>query len=50
MIEQAKGVIMARQRCSADEAFQALVRMSQASNRKLKEIAAGLVAQAAGTR
>jgi GAF domain-containing protein len=43
MIEQAKGILMGAQRCSADEAFQILVRASQRENRKLREIAEELV-------
>jgi GAF domain-containing protein len=42
-IEQAKGIIMASLRCTADEAFDVLVRQSQQQNRKLREIAAELV-------
>jgi GAF domain-containing protein len=43
-IEQAKGIIMATMRCSADEAFQVLVGQSQAENRKLRDVAAELAA------
>ncbi len=43
VIEQAKGMLMATQRCSADEAFQILVRASQRENRKLREMADELV-------
>ncbi|HUR23135.1 MAG TPA: GAF and ANTAR domain-containing protein, partial [Acidimicrobiales bacterium] len=46
VIEQAKGIMMGAQRCSADEAFQILVRASQRENRKLREIAEGLVSRA----
>jgi hypothetical protein len=46
VIEQAKGVIIARQGCSADEAFQVLVRMSQRHHRKLHDVAADVVQQA----
>ena len=42
-IEQAKGILMGAQHCSADDAFQILVRASQRENRKLREIAADLV-------
>ncbi|MDQ4091213.1 MAG: GAF and ANTAR domain-containing protein [Actinomycetota bacterium] len=45
-IEQAKGILMGAQRCSADEAFQALVRASQRENRKLREMAEEIVARA----
>ena len=44
-IEQAKGILMGAQRCSADEAFQILVRASQRENRKLREIADEIVAK-----
>ena len=43
VIEQAKGMLMSAQGCSADEAFDLLVRASQRSNRKLREIAEELV-------
>ena len=42
-IEQAKGILMATQRCTADEAFDLLRRASQRENRKLRDIAAELV-------
>jgi GAF domain-containing protein len=43
VIEQAKGIIMASMRCSADEAFQLLVRQSQQQNVKLNVVADGIV-------
>ena len=43
VIEQAKGIIMAEQGCSPDEAFEALRGASQRSNRKLRDIARALV-------
>lgn len=43
MIGMAKGVIMARQGCSPDEAFDVLRRASQRANQKLAHIAAGIV-------
>jgi GAF domain-containing protein len=46
VIEQAKGMLMGAQRCSADEAFQMLVRASQRENRKLREIAEDIVSRA----
>ncbi len=49
-IEQAKGILMAAQRCGADEAFQILVRASQRENRKLREIADEVVGRTAGGR
>lgn len=45
-IEQAKGVIMAAAGCSADEAFDRLVRMSQTSHRKLRDVAHDVVMKA----
>lgn len=46
VIEQAKGVIMATQHCAADEAFQTLVRLSQSTHRKLRDLAEDMVAEA----
>lgn len=43
VIEQAKGVLMGQRRCTADEAFDILVKLSQQSNRKLREVAQALV-------
>jgi GAF domain-containing protein len=48
VIEQAKGIIMGERRCSADEAFAVLAKVSQESNRKVRDVAATLVAQAQG--
>jgi GAF domain-containing protein len=45
VIEQAKGIIMAERRCTADEAFAILTKISQDSNRKVRHIAAALVAR-----
>ncbi len=45
-IEQAKGILMAQSGLTADEAFAVLVRASQRENRKLRDIAAELVARA----
>ena len=44
VIEQAKGLFMGQRHCTADEAFQLLVKASSRSNRKLRDIAAELVA------
>jgi AmiR/NasT family two-component response regulator len=44
VIEQAKGNIMGRRHCTADEAFTILTQVSQRTNRKLREVAADLVA------
>jgi signal transduction protein with GAF and PtsI domain len=43
-IEQAKGVLMASRRCSAEAAFQMLVSASQRSNVKLRDLADRIVA------
>lgn len=43
IIEQAKGLIIAARRCSADEAWATLRRASQEFNVKLRELAAALV-------
>ncbi|ADL44160.1 MULTISPECIES: GAF and ANTAR domain-containing protein [Micromonospora] len=47
VIEQAKGIIMGQRRCSAEEAFTLLAKLSQDSNRKLREVAEALVSRAA---
>jgi PAS domain-containing protein len=47
-IDQAKGIIMAIRRCSADEAFFLLTRMSNTTHRKVRDIARDLTAQAVG--
>lgn len=44
VIEQAKGVIMRTVQCGPDAAFAVLVAQSQHQNRKLRDIAAELVA------
>ena len=46
VIEQAKGIIMGDRRCTAEEAFRILSRLSQDSNRKLRDVAALLVERA----
>jgi GAF domain-containing protein len=46
VIEQAKGIIMGERRCSPDEAFQILSKLSQNTNRKLRDVATVLVANA----
>ena len=46
VIEQAKGVLIARHGYSDDEAFAELRHRSQAANRKLREVAVDLVEQA----
>ncbi|HEX8344804.1 MAG TPA: GAF and ANTAR domain-containing protein [Actinoplanes sp.] len=49
VIEQAKGIIMGDRRCTPDEAFVVLTKLSQDTNRKLRDVAALLVARAANT-
>ncbi len=43
LIGQAKGILMARERCSADAAFDILREVSQRTNRKLREVAQDVV-------
>jgi GAF domain-containing protein len=43
VIEQAKGIVMSRRGCDADEAFALLRERSQKSNRKLRDVAAEIV-------
>jgi GAF domain-containing protein len=47
VIEQAKGIVMADRRCTAEEAFSILSKVSQDTNRKLRDVAAALVDRAA---
>ncbi|MEU4215872.1 GAF and ANTAR domain-containing protein [Actinoplanes sp. NPDC026623] len=49
VIEQAKGIIMGDRRCSADEAFAILTKLSQDTNHKLRDVAAALVKRATTT-
>ena len=48
VIEQAKGILMAMQRCSPDQAFDILRRSSQRQNRKLRTIAEEIVERFSG--
>ncbi|MFG1929017.1 ANTAR domain-containing protein [Cryptosporangium sp. NPDC048952] len=48
VIEQAKGIMIAQHGCSPDDAFTRLTKLSQHANRKLRDVAADLVAQAQG--
>jgi GAF domain-containing protein len=50
IIDQALGILMAQQRCTADEAFALLRAQSQNSNRKLREVAADLITRITGRR
>ena len=43
VIEQAKGIIMGDRRCRADEAFTILTKLSQDTNRKLRDVAVALI-------
>jgi GAF domain-containing protein len=43
VIEQAKGILMCDRHCTPDQAFAILTKLSQASNRKLRDVAAALV-------
>jgi PAS domain S-box-containing protein len=47
-IEQAKGIIMAERRCSPEEAFQILAKLSQDTNVKVADVAAALVYKSQG--
>jgi AmiR/NasT family two-component response regulator len=46
VIEQAKGVLMAQRRLDAEAAFEVLREASQRYNRKLRDIASGIVRSA----
>jgi GAF domain-containing protein len=46
VIEQAKGILIGSRHCTPDEAFAILVRLSQDTNRKLRDVATALVASA----
>jgi GAF domain-containing protein len=46
VIEQAKGILMAERRCTPQEAFMILSKLSQNTNRKLRDVAAVLVDRA----
>jgi AmiR/NasT family two-component response regulator len=48
MVEQAKGIIMAQQRCGPEEAFDVLRQASQQANVKVTMIAARLIEQVSG--
>lgn len=45
-IEQAKGILMGQRGCTAEEAFTLLVRLSQDTNRKLRDVAQAVLEQA----
>ena len=48
VIEQAKGIVMARERCGPEEAFDLLRRASQQANLKVHVLASVLIDQVAG--
>jgi GAF domain-containing protein len=48
LIDQALGILMAQQRCDADDAFELLRRHSQSNNRKLRDVAADLITRVSG--
>jgi GAF domain-containing protein len=48
VIEQAKGMIMAQQKCSAEAAFQLLRKLSMDENIKLQDLAVSVVSSASG--
>lgn len=48
VIEQAKGILMAQQRCGPDEAFDLLRRASQRSNVKVRVLAEQIIARQRG--
>jgi response regulator NasT len=45
-IDQAKGIIMADRRCTPEEAFELLKKLSMESNVRLADVAAAIVYQA----
>jgi GAF domain-containing protein len=47
-IEQAKGIIIAHERCTPEEAFELLVRISQNRNIKLRDVAAAIIERFTG--
>jgi AmiR/NasT family two-component response regulator len=48
VIDQAIGVLMAEERCPADQAFDLLRQRSQHANRKLREVATDVVLRVSG--
>ncbi|WP_050508193.1 ANTAR domain-containing protein [Streptomyces sp. NRRL B-11253] len=49
VIEQARGILMATEECTADQAWDILRQTSQHANLKVREIAGEVVADATGT-
>jgi len=50
LIDEAKGILMARYSVSPEEAFQRLIKRSQSENRKLRGIAADIVRETQTTQ
>ena len=50
VIEQAKGILVAQQHCTPEQAFEILTRLSQSTHRKLRDCAADLVTSTAEDR
>ena len=50
VIEQAKGILVAQQHCTPEQAFELLTRLSQTTHRKLRDCAADLVTSTAEDR
>jgi AmiR/NasT family two-component response regulator len=48
VIDQALGILMAQQRCTADEALALLRSHSQNTNRRVRDVAAGLIQRVSG--
>jgi AmiR/NasT family two-component response regulator len=48
VVDQAIGIVMGQNRCTADEAFEVLRTISQNRNVKLRDVAAGMVAAVSG--
>jgi GAF domain-containing protein len=46
VIEQAKGIIMGERRCTSEQAFAILTKLSQNTNRKVRDVASALVENA----
>ena len=47
VIEQAKGILIAQQHCTPEQAFERLTRLSQTTDRKLRDCATDIVTTAA---
>ena len=48
VIEQAKGLLVGQRRCTPEEAFDILIKLSQDTNRKLRDVAQALIDSATG--